>query len=460
MLDRDGNRIDRRNPQDIFVPLYNKQIPPGAGQVVHFGLEVPDTQNGPITLEAKVNYRKFDRKYMDYVFGKGQGPELPVVEMARDSVQLAVDGGPSVVNEPSPIKPAWQRWNDYGIGLLLEGGTKGGQKGELRQAEEVFLKVAEFDQSDGWVNLARVYQREGRIADALAALEKAAFHKQPAAPWVINWLTGQINSANGYPEEAAKSYESVVSTRVPDRKFDFGLDFLVLDELGKSHYASARLKPVDSQERKDTLKKAIAAYHRTLAIDSEDFDAHYGLGVAFGDPAWGSRSIEQIPAQAGAEPSAVNTENLVNLGRSIADRKRATADRKTKAMTLAGDVVRYMQGPRPRFESRLEPLHDLAELLGPVWEQESEPETQAAIGRALEVTHKALHERLKPDESAEGRAFAAARSKDPAANMNAQSIVIHPLHRRGAPGIDRPATAAATPAEKRTDLATFQENAK
>ncbi len=36
MLDRDGNRIDRRNPQDIFVPLYNKQIPPGAGQVVHF----------------------------------------------------------------------------------------------------------------------------------------------------------------------------------------------------------------------------------------------------------------------------------------------------------------------------------------------------------------------------------------------------------------------------------------
>ena len=41
MLDRKGNRIDRRNPQDIFVALYNKQIPPGAGQVVHFALEVP-----------------------------------------------------------------------------------------------------------------------------------------------------------------------------------------------------------------------------------------------------------------------------------------------------------------------------------------------------------------------------------------------------------------------------------
>src|SRR5262249_26832800 len=29
MLDREGNRINRRNPQDIFTPLYNHQIPPG-----------------------------------------------------------------------------------------------------------------------------------------------------------------------------------------------------------------------------------------------------------------------------------------------------------------------------------------------------------------------------------------------------------------------------------------------
>ena len=95
MLDRNGNRIDRRNPQDIFVPLYNKQIPPGAGQVVHFALEVPAGITGPIELEAKVNYRKFDRIYMDYVFGKGKGPELPIVVMAKDAVQLAVAGGPA-----------------------------------------------------------------------------------------------------------------------------------------------------------------------------------------------------------------------------------------------------------------------------------------------------------------------------------------------------------------------------
>ena len=32
VLDRDGNRINRRNAQDIFVPLYSNQIPPGRGR--------------------------------------------------------------------------------------------------------------------------------------------------------------------------------------------------------------------------------------------------------------------------------------------------------------------------------------------------------------------------------------------------------------------------------------------
>src|SRR6184192_3855380 len=69
MLDRNGNRVDRRNPQDIFTPLYNHQIPPGAGQVVHYSFTVPEYQNEPLTLEVKLQYRKFDAIYMNYVLG-------------------------------------------------------------------------------------------------------------------------------------------------------------------------------------------------------------------------------------------------------------------------------------------------------------------------------------------------------------------------------------------------------
>jgi hypothetical protein len=44
---------------------------------------------------------------------------------------------------------------------------------------------------------------------------------------------------------------------------------------------------------------------------------------------------------------------------------------------------------------------------------------------------------LKPDETAEGRAVAIARRDNPAADQNAQAIVIHSLHRPGAPGLGR-----------------------
>ena len=72
MLDRDGNRIERRNPQDIFVPLYDNQIPPGAAQTVHYALDLPADLPGPVTVSVKLQYRKFDAKFMNFVAAFGQ----------------------------------------------------------------------------------------------------------------------------------------------------------------------------------------------------------------------------------------------------------------------------------------------------------------------------------------------------------------------------------------------------
>ena len=93
-------------------------------------------------------------------------------------------------------------------------------------------------------------------------------------------------------EEAIASYEKVLTTRIPERKFDFSLDFVVNNELARTLYQRSQLERVKSPERREWLKKAIAAYHRTLSIDSEDFDAHYVLGQAFGDPSWKSIKLE------------------------------------------------------------------------------------------------------------------------------------------------------------------------
>jgi len=435
MLDRDGNRIDRRNPQDIFVPLYNKQVPPGAGQVVHFGLDVPRDIKGPITLEAKVNYRKFDRKYMDFVVGPGKGPELPVVVMATDSVTLAVAGGPAASNPPSPIAAGWQRWNDYGIGLFLEGTDKGGAKGELKQAEPVFQKVADLGFADGWVNLARVYQREGRIPEALQALERAAKHPNPAAPWVIAWLTGQIDERNGYLDEAIERFEAVLATKIPARGFDFSRDYEVINALGNASWGRSRQEPPGSAGRLAWLEKVVAAYRRTLAVDSENVAAHYGLGIAYAELARGSTAPEPAPAAPPAKGDAA-AESLIAQTGAAAAPGGTPAGRLAAARRLAAAMAAFLAGPRPAFGSRTEPLHDLVDRLGAARLTEADPAARAEQARTLAAAHKALHAMFKPDETAEGRVAAIARRNSRAADLNAQSIVIHPLNRPGAPGVE------------------------
>ena len=140
MLDRNGNRIDRRNPQDIFTPLYNHQIPPGAAQVVHYSFKVPENQRAPLTLDVKLQYRKFDTKYMQYVFGNGFTNDLPITTMATDRIIFPMEGASPAPTNQTPQILAWQRWNDYGIGLFLEGGDRGSEKGELIQAAEAYCR--------------------------------------------------------------------------------------------------------------------------------------------------------------------------------------------------------------------------------------------------------------------------------------------------------------------------------
>jgi hypothetical protein len=275
---------------------------------------------------------------------------------------------------------------------------------------------------------------------------KAANHKEPAAPWVINWLTGQINASNGLLDDAITSFELVLSTKIPARKFDFSLDYRVINDLGSALYTRARSEfPVVSATRRDFLHRAIAAYRRTLAVDSEDVGAHWGLAQAYYQ-AW----VDQANGASTTEPDVVVTDGtvdpelLVKQATTIADPKVAALERRRLALRLSRDITRFMNGERPRYQSRLEPLHDVVEILGRAWDAESDRQNQAALARALEVAHRRLHERLKPDETAEGRAFALARQKDRAANHNSESIVIHSLHRPGAPGKSEPIASPAT----------------
>jgi tetratricopeptide (TPR) repeat protein len=304
MLDRNGNRINRRNPQDIFTPLYNHQIPPGAGWVVHYELDVPAKEQlaGPITVEIKLQYRKFDHEYVDFFTRAakegdkpfpGLNPKRPKVEpvvnkfpittMAADKITLPVEGfDAKVTNPPSPIKDEWQRWNDYGIGLFLEG-----KKGELRQSEEVFKKVAAMGRFDGHINLARLYQLDGRLDEATEMLNAASASKAADLPfWTINWLKGTVNSQQGHLTDAIENYRSVLTDRSPlmiERGYDFSRDYRVINDLAKTLFEqSKRLRGASQKEEQRRLREEARDYYlRTLELDSEDVAAHFGLSLIY-----------------------------------------------------------------------------------------------------------------------------------------------------------------------------------
>jgi tetratricopeptide (TPR) repeat protein len=292
MLDRDGKRIDRRNPQNIFTPLYNNQIPPGAADTVHYVFTVPPDASEPIKAEVKLNYRKFDTAYMKHF----QGDEfvcndLPISVLAKDSVTFPLATGSAanvaVLNEESTID-AWQRWNDYGIGLFRKGeGAATMSKGELKQAEFAFAQVEKLGRPDGPLNRARVYVKEGRLEDAVQALKLAADHTPPAPPWSVAWFTGLVNKQNGNLDEAIANFRSVLAMKDTEecrkREFDFTLDYNLLAELGQTLFERAKQErgPGRAKEREALLREAIEYFDQVLALDAENLTAHYNMQLIY-----------------------------------------------------------------------------------------------------------------------------------------------------------------------------------
>ena len=296
VIDRNGNRIARRNAQDIFVALYNNQIPPGAGQTIHYELVLPQDLKAPVTVEAKLQYRKFDTHYMKFVAssleargqelsGKKKGSPyintLPITTIATDTITFPVEGVTAKVTNKKIEIPVWERWNDYGIGLFLKG------KSELRQAAEAFQHVDQLGRYDGSLNLARVYFREGRLLDAVDVLKKAAAFTDPPAPaWTLAWLSGKVNQQLGHLDEAERNFRSVLEDQTEERisrGFDFSKDYVVINDLGQNLFDQAkRYRTKENREqRNQILKQAVEQFQKTLALDPENVTGHYNLSLIY-----------------------------------------------------------------------------------------------------------------------------------------------------------------------------------
>jgi tetratricopeptide (TPR) repeat protein len=288
LLDEHGNYINKRNAWAARSVLYVRLIPPGAADTAHFRLKIPENVGDRIFLKARLNYRKFawwntqwafagirdpfhasfglDKGYDDgqWVFngdlsqvsGKLKTiPEVPIITMAEDAKEIRVMDKKSVLPEMKSKyeKADLLRWNDYGIGLLLQG--------DLKAAESTFLKVTEIDPSyvDGWVNVARVRVQEGNTAGAQEVLRKALD------------LDGEL----------AKSHYFYALTLKTQGKYDEALDHLrkALSKYPRDRVVRNQAGRVLFLKRQ--YQEAVNEFHETLRVDPEDLQAHYNLMLCY-----------------------------------------------------------------------------------------------------------------------------------------------------------------------------------
>lgn len=318
VIDRDGNRIERRNPQDIFVTLYNHQVPPGAADVTHFAITVPSDAADEMRVRVSLRYRKFDAILYAAAMGKDRIDDLPVLTLATDEVTFPVAAAPetagSAVQTFPPSADPWIRWYDYGIGLFRQG-ERLGAKGDLRQAEMAFAQTESLGKVHGTLGRARAALREGRLDDAAARLREAAAATPPADPWSVRWFSALVNRQQGALDAAAADLEKLIASEFPGsaaRGFDFGKDDRVLVELGTVLLEQARADPTGTAT---LAQRARGLAQQALAMDPESVSAWYLLAqsaTALGETAAADAALRQ---HARYKPDDNARDRAVNLAR-------------------------------------------------------------------------------------------------------------------------------------------------
>jgi tetratricopeptide (TPR) repeat protein len=147
-----------------------------------------------------------------------------------------------------------------------------------------------------------VYVKEGRLEDAVQALNLASEHSPPASPWSVAWFTGLVNKQNGNLDDAIDNFRSILAMKDTEecrkREFHFTQDYNLQAELGQTLFERAKQErgPERAEQRQALLREAVQCFDDVLALDSENLSAHYNLALIYaqlGDQAKAEKHHEQ-----------------------------------------------------------------------------------------------------------------------------------------------------------------------
>ena len=342
---------------------------------------------------------------------------------------------------------------------------KGGQKGELKQAEEVFRRWPSWARPTAGSTWPASISEEGRNRRRPCGAREGRGAPEARRPLGHQLADRPDQRRERRARRGHRQLRGRAANPDPRRGIRLQPRFRGHQRAGPVALTPRRGSSREESRGKEWLKKAIAAYHRTLAIDSEDVAAHYGLGLAFGDPAWGIEEAGRSGCRPTSDPPAVDPDELLKLAAAIADPEGLAPRTKGSGARAGTDlVVRYTRranGPgssrgSSRFTSWPRPS-------GPVWERETDAERPGRARPGPGGDTQGASRAAQARRDGRGPGCCIARKNDPAANMNAQSDRDSFLAPPRSPGIDaaghaRPRLRSSPPNPSRSNPAHAQES--
>jgi tetratricopeptide (TPR) repeat protein len=265
----DGKAIDRHDIWHTRVGAFDRQIPAGRADVGRFSFNVPLEARGPIKVLARLNYRRFNSRFIDWVKRSQPVKQSPVVQMSSAETTLLIanrERGESksarlVPTDPKSAAELRKRWRAYGVALFDQ---------QQYEAAVAAFEQARFlapgsseDEAASCVDLALAYMRLERAGTSQAVIAKAnecIARALEIAPQDgrARFYRALLNIKQFRYSEALTDLEALSRERPRDRQVWIQLASIYL------------------LQRRDS--EAQIAYEHVLTIDPDDTEAHFKLG--------------------------------------------------------------------------------------------------------------------------------------------------------------------------------------
>ena len=278
-IDGEGNPINKRNAWQTRSLLYVRLIPPGAADTAISACQCATRSSIPRDQTQLPQVRQLLHEVRLCRCGQPSGrpglrqpsrfdsapvPDLPIVAgEGHAKIGLGEHWQPCVRKQDR------ERWNDWGIGLLLQGDLKG--------AEYAFRRVTEAEPgyADGWLNVGRALIQEGETDAARPFVEKALALQPSLARG--HFFMGMILKAAGDYDGALREL------RLTEQQYP--RDRVNANQIGRILFLKRR------------YADAVQALQKTLSVDPEDVQAHYNLMLCYrGLGQIGGARAETLPA--------------------------------------------------------------------------------------------------------------------------------------------------------------------